>query len=217
MKKLMLSLLILSSFYTNATGLFADGFQPSNWGEAINHVGNRIRAAHSGGSGNVDLSALENFTTEDWEKRYMYSHNDESLKENDVRIEIVERYQDFQQQIFNVEFNESRREEILDQVETVISDNERRISKGLHYSYDMKLDACLMDCRKIRAIDELVCLENEVETRVSTCEPKFIGAKQYCNMQAKNEYKGCKRVNMQRCLVSRCHNGKKDVDIYEEF
>ncbi|OIQ19223.1 MAG: hypothetical protein BM556_08025 [Bacteriovorax sp. MedPE-SWde] len=192
MKKLMLSLIIMSSFYSSASGLFANGFQPSNLGEAISHVGSRIRSAHSGG-GYGDVSALANITTEQWEKRYMYVHDDENLKETDPRRNVLEEYQALQQEIFQVEFSENRREEMLDKIEENISDLERRIKLGLHYYYDMEDDACIIRCHNETDFRNISCLRLEVEKRTECNESSvFNPARHLCNYNAGKEFEECR-------------------------
>jgi hypothetical protein len=182
---------MLTSFSVSASGLFADGFQPSNLGDAIAHVGNRIRAAHSGG-GYGDISALANITTEQWEKRYMYEHQDKSLIENDPRRHVLEEYEFLQQEIFDVEFNEKRREEMLEKIEKKITDLDRRISKGLHYYYNMDDDACVIRCYNESDFRTISCMRKEVDKRV-TCHQSsvFNPQRHYCNYQAGNEYEAC--------------------------
>lgn len=193
MKRFILALALIGSIHSQASGLFADGFQPSNWGEAISHVGNRIRSAHSSGSGNVDVSALGKMTTEQWESKYMYIHSDESLKENDPRKEVLAEYEELQQEIFALEFNEKRREEILDKIETEIGDLERRISKGLHYYYNMDDDACIIKCHNNSDFQTISCLRKEVEKRVNECETYSVANpyKYYCNHDAKKGFRAC--------------------------
>ncbi len=190
MKKTIVVILMLCS-NTFADGLFADGFQPSNLGDAIQHVTGRIRSAHSGG-GNVDLSALENMTDEQRDKAFMYHEDNPERRANDPRRETVKILENFQEDVVAKYEDSSRREEILEEVSTNIKSYKRRIEGGYYrYAYE-RIDSCLNDCYQQTEVLRLSCFEGDLDRRsdcelLSTWNPQRL----ICNYDSSKEFEKC--------------------------
>lgn len=204
-KIVALFLLLSNSF---AGGLYADGFTPSNLGDAIRHVSDRIRIAHSGGSGKVDLSALERMTDEQRDKAFMVQIDDPERKENDMRREILQEWEKFRDDVANADFSESRKEEILKRADYEIKTYARRIENGFYnYRYE-RLDNCINTCWHKNDMGEMSCLSKEIETRME-CETKSLlnPNRHYCSYQAKKEFESCDKDeswDYQKCQAE-CH------------
>jgi len=191
MKSIAFIILLFSSPVILANGIFADGFQPSNWGEAIRHVHGRIQSAHSGGQG-ADLSALENFTTEDYERLYMYELKDPEAKKNDPRREVIKEWSEFSLRLENSQIDESDKEDIQEYSNKRITDLTRQVEKGLHYDRWLKRDACLISCRNDSDVRQITCYQSEIESRESCEEMSFINPKRLvCHYKASEEQEQC--------------------------
>lgn len=188
-KLTIITLLMTTSF---ASGLYADGFTPSNLGDAIRHVSTRIRSAHSGGSGKVDLSALEKMTDEQREKAFMVQIDDPERKEKDMRRETLQEWEKFREDVAGADFSDSRKEEILERADSEIKAYSRRIEKGYYnYRYE-NLDNCINSCWHKNDMGEMSCLTKEIETRME-CETKSLlnPNRHYCSYQARKEFENC--------------------------
>lgn len=207
MKYMFLTLLFSSSIF--AEGLFADGFTASNWGEAISHVGNRIRSAHSGGNGKVDLSALERMTPEQRDRAFMVQIDDPERSENDSRRETLAMWEKFEEELAMADFSDSRKEEIHDRVNREITTLKRHIDGGFYrYRYE-RYDQCLNDCSQMSEEKEIACYQVEIDKRID-CESKLLinPNRHYCNYQTKKESDKCREGSSWDYQVcqSKCFN-----------
>lgn len=189
-----LILLMLLSTQAIGSGLFEDGFAPSDLGDAIRHVGGRIRNAHSGGNGNsVDFSALKNMTPEQRDKIFMVQVDDPERRENDSRRETLAMWEKFLEDLIVADFSDSRREEIAQHVEREIEDYKRHIEGGFYRYHYEKYDQCLSDCSHMSEEKEIACYSTEIDKRIE-CESKILinPNRHYCNYQTKKESDKCR-------------------------
>lgn len=191
MKFLFLAVVFSGSIF--AEGLFADGFTASTWGEAISHVSGRIRSAHSGGSGKVDLSALERMTPEQRDRAFMVQIDDPERKENDSRKETLAMWESFEEELLVADISDSRKEEIHERVTREIETYRRHIEGGFYrYRYE-RYDQCLNDCSQMSEEKEIACFNIEIDKRIE-CESKLLinPNRHYCNYQTKKESDKCR-------------------------
>ncbi|EQC45428.1 hypothetical protein [Bacteriovorax sp. Seq25_V] len=189
-KSILIAMLICTNSY--AEGLFADGFQPSNLGEAIQHVGSRIRSAHSGG-GKVDLSALEKMTDEQRDKAFMYHEDNPKRRENDPRRETVRMLEEFKEDVIAKYEESDRREEILNEVSDSVKTYNRRIEGGYYrYAYE-RIDSCLNECYHETESLGITCYENDLDRRVGCNDmASWNPQRLLCKYESSKEYDKCR-------------------------
>ncbi len=190
MKK-TICLILLFTFNVHADGLFADGFRPSNLGDAFRHIQGRIQSAHSGGS-QADLSALKGFSVEDYERLYMYELNDEEAKRLDPRREVAKEWYEVLEAAKDANISESYKGEIVDFAQTRFKTLARRVFKGLHYDRYLKRDACLISCRNEDDRRDMACFSSEIDSREVCEEKSFMNPSKYvCQYEATNISEQC--------------------------
>lgn len=188
---MILALLLSTSIF--ADGLYADGFRPSNWAEAINHVGDRIRSSHSGGNGKITIIGLDDMTPEQRDRLYMVQINDQARMEHDSRRETLALWEDFQEELAMADFSNSRKQEIEKRVNSEIVDYKRHIEGGFYRYRSEKIDQCLNDCSHMSEEKSIACYKTEIDKRIE-CESKILinPSRHYCNYQTKKESDKCR-------------------------